>query len=312
MFKNRKIIYLVISFIFIFIIFFAIILNLDKNDQEKVLILEKNYDISSNIDEIDYINVSVYISNKKSYVIDKNQLVNSYLKDNNDSSLELELLEIKDNENNIEYDELNYYEYLFKFKILFKTSVPIEWYFDDAYLNLNYNGNNSYELNIGHCSIIKYNSNNDHFSIKNLRPLLSNYKNNDYASGLLLGLSNNDSSLINIKQIELLNNIVNIGEGIKQLNEFPDSADFDSVAGYNFTEITRGKGEVDYNINPDETIFLFIPFYYNNLYVSTSFPVKISYMVNNIEYSYIINDFIYFVPSQEYFIKELIHIYNVL
>ena len=49
-------------------------------------------------------------------------------------------------------------------------------------------------------------------------------------------------------------------EGIKQLNEFPNSADFDSVAGYNFTEITRGKGEVDYNINPNETIFLFIPF----------------------------------------------------
>lgn len=312
MFKDKRIIYSAVSILFVIVVFFVILLKDTEKKQDMILFLEKNYNISSNINEVDYLNINLYISNKKSYVVDKNQLISCYLKDNNDSLIELELIEINYNNIQMEYNDTEFYEFSFKFKILFKTSIGIEWYFNNAILNLNYNGNKSYEVSIGHCSLIKFLDNDSHLSLTNIKSLLSNYKNNDYASGLLIGLRNNSNNTIILNKVEILNDIINPGESIRQLEDFPNNTDHISVAGYHFIETVKGDGIINFSLNTDDVVYLFIPFYYEKLYVSTSFPVRINYKLNNNDYCYVVSDFIYFTPAQEYFNKELIHVYNVL
>lgn len=297
-----------------FCIVFTVVLfaSLKQKIDGKFFVYEKNYNVV-NDDNNKNFNVSFYVNDKKSYLVDKQQVKKCYIIDNeNSSTIDVSLIDITPNNYEVEYEGEKYYEYLYTFAINFNTDEQIKWYFNKASLQLNYNGNIMYDISIGQFSFVKVINNSDDVIISYIKPIISDVETNSYLSGLILGLRKNDKcNSIKINNIEIINANMQTGELISVSKEKPLEHTFEDIFEYNFINTNSGDGNINYNLIDDDIIYIKIPIYYERLYLATSFPIKINYSFNNQELDYYLYDYMFYNPANEKISKQNIHFYNI-
>lgn len=298
----------VITFIIV-----IVCLLIPKTKNSKIITLFKNYNLCSLVSDEDVINIDVYVNDKKTYITDKKQIISSYITDmNNDSVIELDLVGIYKTNEYINYQKDKFYLYTFQYKINFKTDTYIEWYIENALLEINYIDNIEYNLKIGNFSFIKLELANEQLiSISSIKPLTSNIKNNTYLTGVVIGVRNLYNDELNIKEINILNCGMGIGNNILEIPALPQGNNFDIIAGYDYSLINKGSNEVNITVN-DEIKYLLIPFYYDKLLIVEECPIAIKILKNDTESVFYINDYIYYEPFEEVVKIDDISIYDVI
>lgn len=297
-----------------FCVVFTIILFVSLNNKtvQKFFVYEKNYNVVYDEDNKKF-NVDVYVNDKKCYLVDKTQVKKCAIIDKENSSIiNISLETITDSNNEIDYDGEKYYQYLFTFNINFNTEEEIKWYFEQAILQINYNGNLEYDILIGQFSFVKVKNNSEDVIISYIKPIITEIETNSYLSGLILGLRKSENcNNVKINYIEIMNTNMHPGELIDIVKERPLDNTFEDIFGYNFINTNIGDGNINYNINDDDIIYIKIPIYYERLYLTTSFPLKINYSYNNKELDYYLYDYTFYNPTNEVISKQNIHFYNL-
>lgn len=308
----RKYIPYIVILVFCIITFILLIIPTKPKDV-KILYYKKNYNLSSSISNNDYLNIDLMINDYRSYMIDKSQILHSYLTDKALSSIiDLELIDIIQSDNTIDYENDVFYNYTFVFKVLFKTDSFTTWYIKDAILKIGYNGNKNYSIDIGNFSLIKLEKNNDDFiTISSVKPLLSKINKNQYLTGLVLGIRSNCVNDLYLKNINILNEGVFVGNNISMINDEPDSNDFKEVLGYDFLNQQKGNGEINYLIT-DKIQYFVIPIYYDNLIMVNTFPIEFTIKNNNSYHKFYFNNFKYFEQLDIVINRDDIDVYEVL
>lgn len=308
----RKLLPYIITCIFCAIFIVILLVSLNNKKTQKFFVYEKNYNVvySTNSKKI---YIDVYVNDKKCYLVDKKQVKScSIINDENSSFIDVSLENIIDNKSVIEYDSEKYYQYSFIFNINFDTEEEIKWYFERAILQIKFNGNIEYDISIGQFSFIKIKNNPDDIIISYVKPIITEIEENSYLSGLILGLRKNEKvNNIKINNIEVMNANMYTGEKISIINDRPIENTFEGIFGYDFINTNSGDGSINYNIVNNDIIYIQIPIYYEYLYMTTSFPVKINYSLDNKELDYYLYDYIFYNPINEIVSKKNIHFYNV-
>lgn len=307
----RKIIPYIIICCFCIVFTVVLFVSLNKKTNGKFFVYEKNYNIVYDND-VKKLNISIFVNDKKSYLVDKQQVKNCYIIDKDNSSvIDVSLMNITFNNNEVEYEDNNYFEYLFTFNINFNTEEDTEWYFNQAILQLNYNGNIMYDILIGQFSFVKVMNKNDDVVISYIKPIISEVETNSYLSGLILGIRKNDTNNIILNNIQIMNTNIGAGELISISKEKPLENTFEDIFQYDFINTNKGNGNINYNIIDDKIIYVKIPIYYEYLYLATSFPIKINYSLKNKELDYYLYDYTFYEPTNEIINKKNIHFYNI-
>lgn len=300
------IVVIVFSFSFIIILF----VSTNNKVVNSFLIYERNYNVVCSENTDNTFNVLFYVSNKKSYINDKKQIKNSFINDNEESIIEVKLINIFDNNKIINYNGIDYHEYVFSFLVLFDSADPFEWYFKNAYLQLNYNGNIEYNIQIGQFSLIKVNNNHDHITISNVKPIITEYNNNTYLSCLILGIRKVNNNIIHIKNIKLLNSNITTGSVIIS-NKMVNNTSFEDIFGYDFNSVNKDENDIDIVLNNNEIIYIKIPIYYEKYLPINSFPIKINYAIGDYEYNYYLYNYTFYNQTNEVISKENLHTYEI-
>ena len=295
--KMRKIIpficlgVIIVSFL-IGIIFFT------KNIEINIITYLRNYNVASTVEEDDYLNISLFINDKNSYILDKNQFEYAIITSKDEiESMKLDLISVNSKEETIKYNDDKYYMFALNFKILFDVKDEYSWNLSDAYLSIGYQGNKDYKIKIGKFSFNKYVKRESLINISYIKPLTFE-NNNSYLGGVIYGINNNSNQAINISKIEILNTNVYIGDGIKKVDN-TNSIDFEEVAGYGHEQVKKRSGDLTINIDSQKEIKLFVPIYYDELFIMNRFPIKIIYSYNGKTYEYIFGLYNYYNPIKE-------------
>jgi len=283
-----------------------------KVKDDKILYIKRNYNLTSFIDRNDYLSIEVFVNNKKSYFIDKKQITHSYLTDNELSSIiDIQIEDIINNDYELKYENEKYYSYTLIFKILFKSDSFLEWYIDDTRLMIGYNGNKEYDLEIGNFSLIKLEPSNNIITISGVNPLISEINNNQYLTGLVLGIRSIKDEQLVIEKIKIMNQDIFVGNNVSQIDCLPSSHNFNDVLGYEYINQLPGDGVVNYTITNESKYFI-IPLYYEELLIVNSFPIEITIRKNNEEFKYYYSGVPYYDVITETIIKDNILIYEIL
>ena len=290
----RKILPYIALFSVVIVISISIMFNQSKTI-DKFIYYYGSYNITTLVDEDNFLNINLYVNNDKSYFVDKYQINECYIQ-NIDSIIDLEINNIYNTKEVVKYKNTNYYKFIYKFKVLFNTTEEIKWNLNDVTLYLRYNDNKEYNLNIGDISINKINDNDTILAISNIKPLTSVINNNTILTGLIIGVRNSkENNSIIINKISVLDANISVGNKIEILNDIPKTNSFNEVSNYNYSSIKKGEEEVNIKVTNAST-YLFIPIFYNNVTVASKFPIEISYIYNNDLYRYVLYDYTFYEP----------------
>jgi len=276
------------------VIIISIIFNKSKGKDQFIYYYD-SYNIVSNINEDNYLYVNIYVNNKKSYFIDKGQVSDCYIQ-NNEDTIDLELIKIHNTNETVNYNNTEFYNFIFTYKLKYDSSSNSTWKMKDINLYMRYNNTKEYNLKIGDLTINTLSNNDDVITISNIKPLTILINNNNYLTGLIIGLRTVDDESINIQKISILDANAAVGNNIYKLDELPESNSFDEVADFDYKSITKGNEEVNIKLYKD-SVYIFIPIYYNKLIVSTKFPIEFTYYLDGIEQKYILANYTYFEPT---------------
>lgn len=294
---------IIISFL-IGIIFFT------KTVEINILTYLRNYNVASTIEEDDYINISFFINDKNSYILDKSQFEYASVTSLDDSeSMKLDLISVISKEESLEYNDDKYYMFILNFKILFDVKDEYNWNLSDAYLNIGYQGNKDYKIKIGKFSFNKYIKSESLISISSIKPLTFE-NDNSYLGGVIYGIKNNSNKPISINKIEILNTNAHIGDGIKEIENI-NSIDFEEVAGYSHDQVKKRINDLNIIIDSQKEKKIFVPIYYDELFIMRRFPIKINYLCNDKTYDYTFGLYNYYNPIKEVVKKNNYMVYKV-
>ena len=224
--------------------------------------------------------------------------------------LTLEIKDIVYDNKEISYYDDKYYSYTLMFMINFKTENFISWLIDEAILEIEYNDNKKYNINIGSLSINKIDYNSESIIVTDIKPLTSNINDNTFLTGLIIGVRKNTNNVIFLDQINILNSGIFVGNNILEINELPKENNFNAVVNYDYSSVEKGNNNVSITLG-EEKIFLLIPLYYDNLIIADTFPIEIIFNNNHNKEKYYFYDYVYYTPIVENISKNNIYTYDI-
>ena len=190
----------------------------------KVSTISYPYNLVSNLENEDIVDIKLLINNKKSYFLDMNKISNAYIS-GIEGKLKLIIKEICISDVKMKIKNEDYYLVHYYFKIDTNIDSNYELFISKAYLYLNFSNELSTNIYIGSFSYYKYENSIDSIGLTNLKAINEkNGKSGFYAC--LMGLRNITNSSVSIENIKLLDeNIKNIK--IYKIDEIKDSTKFE-------------------------------------------------------------------------------------
>lgn len=272
------------------IILFIFILCASPKTQ-KMTVVKEAYNLLTYDEKDNEISVIFLINKNNSDMLDKNKIINSYIT----NDLEDEIMQVK-------VEEINYLEkvkikkerfYKYFFKISFKTLLKTDFLLEEAYLKLNYSYGLEAKFNIGSFCYYYENNNYSDISISNLKSTIEDINNKKTITGIALKISNNKESIINIKNIKILDINIDISDiKLIDISNIKVNDDLINITGKEY-DLNDDKIEMnDYLLNDE--LSLFITLKYNKHYEINSFGIMIEYIENNTLKRYYLYPFCFF------------------
>lgn len=311
--RNKKNILIVfISLLFIFLIIFIINFYSKKEDVVRITTVKNSYSFLSTFDEMDIINLPIYINTKKSDFTIENNINNAYITDEReDNIIKLKVKSINLTEHSAKINNEKFLCYLYNFEII-SNCISDNIILNNAFLRLDYNSE-SIKLNIGSLSIKKiqsYSNKNNLIKVTNLKGIINdvNYKGNLKKDifGIVIGINNiskKDIEIINIKPLDY-NYSLSKNE-VVFLDKIPSSDEkIDNLLGYNYNyfDIENKNNKTNFLIESNEKKYILLPLKKISNYSSNCFGLEIEYRQSDNKeiYKLYIDDFMFYSTKNFY------------
>ncbi|MBI9009716.1 MAG: hypothetical protein JEZ05_06775 [Tenericutes bacterium] len=269
----------------------VLIVIFDKEFETTLSILTIKQNYQRLMTEGEKLSLTVYLSSEDSFMTDMNNIDSMYLFDN-ENEIEVGLSKISYLDYKEKYQDIDYFAYVIdiNFSVVSISDFILE--LENAYLEIHYLNTEVIDLEIGdiYLNFADY-VNPSYIDIDRMFGL---YKTTEfeYLSAVILGMNNFTGMDIIIKKIETGNKEISLD--LKHsiiLSDIPDyQADIDDLLGYNYDAMSLTEATDGININ--ENSILCIPLLYGNeLTRINRFPLIITYLYNQTEYRYYMDDF---------------------
>ncbi len=299
-----------------FIIFALVVLHLDEKPKSTVHLLTVYKDYSRIITKPEEtISIPIYTDYEDTFLLNIEAITSSYIF-NDVNSLEIEIQNIRKTEDINKLDDetytLYYIDISFPYDLISEQVIDLS----SCKLNLTYINDESINLEIGNMflmfsSIIE----NNQISLYRMFALTNFYNGTEYISAIVFGLTN--MTCENIKIIEIDNCIqtmnLDIDEAIfrDEIDDVHES--IESIVEHEYNLI--GTVSLNASIDLIDDKLLIVPIKYEDIIQTTNrFPLILKYIYKDKEYSYIIDDFMFFETHntlEDYYgnIREFIYNY---
>jgi hypothetical protein len=286
-----KKVFLIIISLFL-IIGTILILTIDeKNEVIDYFTMPQNYSRLMTEDEI--LSFSLFISEKNTFITDKQNITSASLKGNL-NEVEVDITSIDLIEENTLYQDNLYYLYSIKISFSSVELKDIDFFIEETKLILNYVNEECIELDIGnlYLSFREINQSN-HLDIVNMLGLINKIEGEKYILGIIVKFDKFTSEEIIIKSVSSNNNVFKISLGDLYEGEIKLASDTlieEIIPGY--YDLMTIK---DQNLLLNDELYYLIPLIYQgNFEKLYRFPLTITYIYNETEYELIIDDYLFF------------------
>ena len=109
---------------------------------------------------------------------------------------------------------------------------------------------------------------------------MSEIENNQYLTGLIIGIRSTYGNDLYLKNIKFLNEGIFVGNNISQIINEPESNNFKEVLGYEHINQKKGDGCINYLIG-EKINYYIIPVYYEDMIMVNNFPIEFTIQKNN-------------------------------
>ncbi len=291
-FKEKLIVILIISTIVFSIVMLSVFLK--KYDDVDILSLRKEYNLVLN-NKNDTIDIPLYIGKRNTFLSNYNEVESVSI--TNDSYAFTGFLKAIEMGPTIRYNENKFYEYVFHLSFESYDEFVEPVFMSDCLLNITYRNGNGLSYQIGNMNLY-FNTQeliNGGLLLKKLQAVTNEVDGIETIVGLNMTLYNDNDSDIKIKKIEIKNkhyelDYMNYEE--KVVGRFDSLVDL--RPNYHYIQNSISKGDMDLYIQKEESEELFIALkYVNEIEYLDRLPLYITYEVNNEEYRYIQDDFLF-------------------
>lgn len=205
-------------------------------------------------------------------------------------------VDITPKETDIKYKDKTYILYMFAFKIEDFNLQDINLEFKEAYLNLTYKNEVKFNFDIGEVNIL-FNEiiNPSHIEMTRMYATVDNSDNLEYVSGIVIGIKKHtvDNVVITKLNTFLGDSNLDLCNSIK-INEAPNmDEDIEDILGESYQNVNLNFCTTS-NLSLEDEALYFIPMNYKILKTINRFPLELTYKINDIEYQYYIDDFLFF------------------
>lgn len=302
--RKKRLIICTLAFVVVTISLVILMLYITRSDILYIASYKQNYSLVSNGDEEKEFTVPIYVSDKKSFIVNMEKLSNSYVSSFDDSEkIEVKVNKIIDMKNNKEINNEKYFLYHFIIKINLDIDDEFKIMLSEAYLNIEYP---SYEasivrINIGSFSYIKvpyYGALNNEISLTKIKPIVNYVGNKKTLVGLNIDFKNNGNQNIVLKQINIYDSNIYVSTDniISKKEEFLSGDNLSKILGYTYLYVDGNYNNSDINIliSGNEEVSYIIPFKYLKECIINKVGFEIVYEINNEVYKLYYTDFKYF------------------
>jgi hypothetical protein len=276
-------------------IFSFLMIVFSKEQVNQIIILTQKQIYSRLITDNETLDINIFVSSNKSFILDKSLISYAKLKSENEElSVDIKKIELVDKD--ISYKQQNYYQYLIKidFSDTLISNYTLNMF--DCLLEITYQNNDSINLEIGDLSLdFQSITGSNHIDFTHLFGVTEIIEQKNYLMAIALKLDNLSNQNIFLKNIYTNTNHININtfdgvllkeDEIRSQSFFVMFKDFDNIKN-----IYSDPKEILLN----DDFYLVLPLEYSfNLKQINRFPIFIEYIYNNQEYCYVIDDYIFF------------------
>lgn len=295
--KNKNRLIFVSLIVIAFIVVVTIISVFTKKKEEFYLtIVPKSYCFVTDNKVDKELEAMVYVTNKESFITDKDQITNAYIESRNRlDKLKIYLKSISDCNITKVINKKIYYLFSFVFTLPQVDATNYDLCINDAILLLECI-NDEIEIKLGsfyYYKIPYFGDESENLSISKLKGIVNYVNANKTLVGLVLGLRNNSKDDITITSIDIFDKTIHPSmSDIKLIDDDVSSSDnLSGLLGYEYNIYKEEDKEAkDIVIYKDETVNYLIPLKYINDYIIDSASMVINYQVNNKDYSYYLDN----------------------
>lgn len=290
---KQKIIIGIVSLTVIIIALIAILSKDEKNIELTTFKASYNM-VQTSTDEA--IEVAIFIDRENTYIVKKDNIVSTAIKDDNDI-FALKLTDIINTKEELLLKNKVFYKYLFILKPNIEIDSSFSLEIKDAILELNYKQENI-QLEIGSFSYYNYNYNEIDLGLSKLKGLVNEISSTKTLVGTLFNFKNNTNSLITITKIKALDiNIeLSISDAIK-INDFNQGTLINDLLGHNYNTLFTESTSSNMNEEINNELSIFIPYKYKDNVVVNKIGFLVEYESDGIIKHFVIDDFLFFESS---------------
>ncbi len=262
----------------------------EKVDIVNYFTIKQNY--SRLMTENETLFVSLFIDSDKSFITHTQNIVSSSLK-NEDSLIAVDILRIDKSDEDIVYSGRNYS--LYNIEIDF-TQVKVTNLFlgmKDCMLAINYVNEVSLALEIGDVWLdFREISPSNHFDYNNLYAVINDLEGSEYITALVFRFESMTNYPIIIKNIRTVDSNISFDLNNVYMSEekiAPQALMSELIPDYEmFNEVDQGEFSLE------NELYYLIPLVYREKNKIYRFPIIIDYSYNDIDYTLIIDDYLFF------------------
>ena len=286
---KNKIIIGIIALSFIALV--VIILSSKVPKSIDITTFESAYNVVQFSDE-ENIEIPIFISMEDSYIINKDNVISSKIKNDQDS-IAFNINRIVDTEEKALIKNKRFHKYILILNPVLKLEDDFTLEIDNAILEINYSQGINININIGSFSYYYYSTSGNDLSISKLKGLVNTYT-DKLLVGVQIGLKSNTDDVIKITNIKALDTNVILAKSSIVLNkDFTQGAKIDDFLGYTYDPYGDFEDR-DFNIILDKEYNLFIPLKYKKDILLNKLGFLIEYEINGVTKYFCIDDFIFF------------------
>ena len=226
--------------------------------------------------------------------------ISSVVIKNNTEEISLELFDIIKGEDEIHYENDEFYHVSITTKMkLVSNDMLISM--ENVFLEINYENGETVSISIGEFNYLFYEEVNYDISLNNLSANYQEIDDVNTIGGINLHLANVSGSNINITNIQIVSSLVSFNlENILEREECPQTystADCLTINEYNFNQ-NIDIDEIDILLRKDNTIELYLPLLYQEeASFIHRFAFIVTYEINGVEKVFLLDDFPYMRTS---------------
>lgn len=269
----------------------------------------KPYSINSMLNVKDSVDIIILIDEAESFYSDKTQILSAYVK-GDEGELKLNIKEIMIENDSVLVNDEKFYVFHYYFDIDFKALDHFELFIKDAYLEIEFLNDVKSKIHIGSFSYFKYSKSSNDIMFSLLK-VINTYDDETNLFGFQIGIRNLSNTKITIKSINLLDVNAKLGSPLKLDNAMESKKVRDYFDNYNDLDNVL---EFDLSIDSLENVIYAFPLVnmndYNLMYPLERLGFNITYILNNMEYNYVFENFLFYSSSEIDFSKHIFDVYT--